>query len=169
CSKSPSIPSSRARGMRVDWRCASQESKRSGATKTWRQSTRSTTRGSSRPSDRTLSDGVVPPIGGTAPQFACGNYCAVPSGAPCVGVGEAPSTASGNGEMDGDAERSGVTEGLAKVSEVAGTEAAGTGLAKRPGADGRAGNVLPGARSGSVTLGGRRGTRRGPGDKLSPD
>ena len=38
--------------------------------------------------------------------------------------------------MDGDAEKSGVTEGLAKVSEVAGTEAAGTGLAKRPGADG---------------------------------
>jgi hypothetical protein len=55
--------------------------------------------------------------------------------------------------MDGDAERSGVTEGLAKVSEVAGTEAAGSALAKRPGADGRAGNVPPG---------GRRGTRRPP-------
>jgi hypothetical protein len=49
--------------------------------------------------------------------------------------------------MDGDAERSGVTEGLAKVSEVAGTEAAGTGLAKRPGADGRAGNVPPGGKA----------------------
>jgi hypothetical protein len=60
--------------------------------------------------------------------------------------------------MDGDAERSGVTEGLAKVSEVA--EAAGTGLAKRPGADGRAGNV---------PHGGRRGARRAPVIKLSPD
>jgi hypothetical protein len=80
----------------------------------------------------------------------------------------APSDASGNGEMDGDAEKSGVTEGLAKVSEVAGTEAAGAGLAKRPGADGLQmgpGNVPPGARSGSVTRGGRRGTRKAPGDK----
>jgi hypothetical protein len=71
------------------------------------------------------------------------DYCPVSSGAAGVGIGEALS-ASGNGEMDGDAEESGVTEGHAKVSEVAGTEAAGTGLAKRPGADGRAGNVLPG-------------------------
>jgi hypothetical protein len=67
--------------------------------------------------------------------------------------------------MDGDAEKSGVTEGLAKVSEVAGTEAAGTGLAKRPGADGRPRNVPTGARSGRVPPGGRRGTRRVPGDK----
>jgi hypothetical protein len=92
------------------------------------------------------------------------DYCAVPSGAAGAGVGEAPSAASGNGEMDGDAEKSGVTEGLAKVSEVAGTEAAGTRLAKRPGADGPW-KRAPGARSGSVTPRGRRGTRRAPGDK----
>jgi hypothetical protein len=53
-------------------------------------------------------------------------YCPVPS-APGVGVGEALSAVSGNGEKEGDSEPAGVTEGAAKVSEVAGTDAAGIG------------------------------------------
>jgi len=92
-------------------------------------------------------------------------YCAVPSGVAGVGVGEALSAASGNGDKDGDAEPSGITEGVIEVSEVAGTDAAGIGVAKRLPGNGRPGSVPPGARSGSVTPGGRRGTRVAPGDK----
>ena len=152
--------------MRVDSRCASQESKRSGQTKMWRRSTRSNTRDSSRPSDRTLSDGVISPIGRDCFATRLRGYCAVPSDASGVGVGEALSAVSDNGEKDGDAELADVTEEVAAVSEVAGTDSTGIGVGRRLPGSGRPGSVPPGARSGSVTPGGRRGVRMvPPGDK----
>ncbi len=139
-------------------------------TKMWRQSTRSNTRGSSRPSDRTLSDGVISPIGRDCFATRLRGYCAVPSDASGVGVGEALSAVSDNGEKDGDAELADVTEEVAAVSEVAGTDATGIGVGRRLPGSGRPGSVPPGARSGSVTPGGRRGVRMVPPvTKLSPD
>ena len=75
-------------------------------------------------------------------------------------MGEALSAAaSGNVETDGDSEPTGATGGVAKVFEVAGADPAG-GVAIR----GNSGSV-PRERSGSVTPGGRCGTRMVPGGK----
>ena len=85
-------------------------------------------------------------------------------------MGEALSAVSDNGEKDGDAELADVTEEVAAVSEVAGTDATGIGVGRRLPGSGRPGSVPPGARSGSVTPGGRRGVRMVPPvTKLSPD
>jgi hypothetical protein len=75
-------------------------------------------------------------------------------------VGEAVSADSGNGETDGDSERSGVIGEVAKVFEVAAPDSAGIGVAFRE----NSGSVPP-ERSGSVTPGGRRGVRTPPGDE----
>jgi hypothetical protein len=75
-------------------------------------------------------------------------------------VGEAPSAASGNGETGGDSEPAGVTGGIAKLFEVAGTDPSGIGVAIRE----NSGSVAP-ERSGSVTPGGSCGFRMVPGDK----
>ena len=73
-----------------------------------------------------LNDGIIPAKSADCSATRLRGYCAVPS-APDVGVGEALSPVSGNGEKEGDSEPAGVTEGAAKVSAVAGTDAAGIG------------------------------------------
>ena len=108
-------------------------------------------------------------------------YCAVPSGDSGVGVGEALSAASGDGETAGDAASAGVTEGVAEVSEGTGTDASGSGLAKRLRADGRSRSpgIGCGVRTGRGAkpvagfadlspIEGRLGTRETPGTWVLP-
>lgn len=83
------------------------------------------------PSDQTLNDGVIRSIrGDSASEPVLRRHCAGPSGDAGVGFGDAPSGVSVSGETAGDAESAGVTDGIAEVSEEAGTDAAGSGVAK---------------------------------------